>query len=259
MIDVSHYISGIAICAIWDYGAAIHGGGVGMSKGGRFLFGVAKLAIWTAGVLLFFRAVAYFVGGDFVDIYAPVGGVCTVFIVYFSDLIKRFRLPGDEEGGQTASSILPAQLNEANVISLYGGSQAMAENPKVIIQSPGNVTINNNTTHNNVQGGIIGNGTVNVHQYGDRTPPMPAPPAAQSADPVVLIPMKDTANLDELLEYAEKLVGKAIAENTVRNILERADVESCGEENRGRARPKLYPKEQAEKAIADYAIAYKGK
>jgi hypothetical protein len=54
-------------------------------------------------------------------------------------------------------------------------------------------------------------------------------------------------------------MGRAVAENTVRNVLERAAVESCGEEKRGRAWAKLFPKEQAEKAIADYVATSKRK
>ena len=208
-----------------------------MPSGRRLWFGIFKLAIWTALVMLFFRLLGMIVGGNFREFWVLIAAAVTIFITFVVNLLKRFQLPGDTENGHTASPTLSALPNGANAINLYGEGQVMAEKPKVIIQSPGNVTINNTTNHNNVQGGIIGSGTVNVHQYGDKTPSMPIPSALQPDDSVVLLPMKDTANLDELQEYADKLMGKAIAENTVRNILERADVESCGEENRGRARP----------------------
>ena len=230
-----------------------------MRKGRRLWFDILKLAIWTALVMLFFRFLGMVVGGNFREFWVLIAAAVTIFITFVVHLLKRFQLPGDTEDGQAASPTLSALPNGANAINLYGEGQVMAEKPKVIIQSPGNVTINNTTNHNNVQGGIIGSGTVNVHQYGDKTPLMPAPPVAQPDDAVVVIPSQETANLSELLGYGEKLLGKPIAENTVRNVLDRADVESCGEEVRGRVRPKLYPREQAEKALADYAIANKGK
>lgn len=217
------------------------------------------LAAWTVGAIVGGHAIKDDIGGRFQEEWF----LCTAFILcgvallaVFLQWVRQLAVKARElPAGQT----FPDNPGAANPVELVQGMLPMSDKPKVIIQSPGNVTINHNTTHNNVQGGIIGSGTVTVHQHFDKTQPSPPPPETQSTDPVLLIPAKETANLDELQVYVEKLLGKAIAENTVRKILERAEVESCGEEIRGRARPKLYPREQAEKALADYAIANKEK
>ena len=135
---------------------------------------------------------------------------------------------------------------------------AMAKdgNPSFTFSAP--VTINASTNHN-ASGGIIGNAPITIHQHFDKPPPAPSIIDAEIIAEAAVVPNAETASLDALQEYAESLMGKALAENTVRNVLERAAVESCGEENRGRARAKLYPKEQAEKALADYVATSKRK
>ena len=135
-------------------------------------------------------------------------------------------------------------------------AMAQNENPSITFSAP--VTINASTNHN-ASGGIIGNAPITIHQHFDKPPPAPSIIDAEIIAEAAVVPNAETASLDALQEYAESLMGKALAENTVRNVLERAAVESCGEENRGRARAKLYPKEQAEKALADYVATSKRK
>jgi len=210
------------------------------------------LTVWTVGAIVSGYAIKDDIGGRFKEnwflwtafIFCWVG-----LLGFFLQWVRRLAMKAGELSSVQAS---PNGPDFENHIALVQGMSPMSEKPKVIIQSPGVVNVHHNTTHNNVQGGIVGSGTVTVHQHFDQTRP-PAPvPEPQSDDPVVLIPIKETANLDELLEYAETELKRPLAENTMRNILERADVESCGEEKRGRARAKVYPREQAEKAIDAY-------
>ncbi len=122
----------------------------------------------------------------------------------------------------------------------------------------GDITFNASTNHN-ASGGIIGNAPITIQQHFDKPPPAPSIIDAEIITEAAAAPKAETASLDELRDRAETFMGKPLAENTIRNILERAAVESCGEEIRGRARAKLYPKEQAEKAIGDYVAINKKK
>lgn len=147
---------------------------------------------------------------------------------------------------------LGLSISDTGMIDMGENSKYVFNDAKVVNIQDNSCTINNSAT-----GGIVTGGTVNI--YGDTargtdSSTAPQEPSSKDADG-----NNESTTIDELLEYAEKLMGRAIAENTVRNVLDRANVESCGEEVRGRARPKLYPREQAEKALADYVVANKGK
>jgi hypothetical protein len=135
---------------------------------------------------------------------------------------------------------------------------AMAKNetPSYTFTAP--VTITNATNHN-AAGGIISNAPVTVNHYYDKSKPTPSTIDAEIIEPATVVPEAETASLDELVAYTETHMGRAVAENTVRNVLERNAVESCGEEKRGKARAKLYPKERAEKVLSDYVTINKRK
>lgn len=221
-----------------------------------------KLGFLVGGGLLFFRFIlhlAAFLGSDIQNMWIPIAGASALFLVFFTNLVKQLRLPDRSKANQPIVPMVSTDADGSSTFEFSGESHAMTEKPKVIIQNPGNVTINNNTTHNNVQGGIIGSGSVTVHQHFEKPEATNPATEPQPVEPVKLIPIKEAVNIDELLAYAETLMGKAMAENTVRNILERAEIESCGEEKRGRARAKTYPREQAEKAISDYIVTNKEK
>lgn len=133
-----------------------------MAKVGRFLFGVAKLAIWTAGVLLFFRAVAYFVGGDFIEIYVPIAGACTIFFVYFSDIVKRFRLPGDAEGKPSALPVSSDDTIGGNALLTTKDATTMPDKPNVYIDKV--LNINHGTINQNTPGGTMNFAPVTYNQ-----------------------------------------------------------------------------------------------
>lgn len=213
---------------------------------------ITLAAVWTVGILVTAYAMRDIIGGRFKDDWFIITSMVLSALVLFVGFLQWVSRLAMKATGHPSNQISPNDSDAGNHIEIVQGMSPMSDIPKVIIQNPGNVTINHNTTHNNVQGGIVGSGTVTVHQHFDKAQSSTPPHDAQSDDPVVLIPVKETANLDELLEYAETELKRPLAENTMRNILERADVESCGEEKRGRARAKVYPREQAEKAIDAY-------
>jgi hypothetical protein len=152
-------------------------------------------------------------------------------------------------GGTDDQNLNPLMTKEPTAM-------AENENPSFTFTAP--VTITNSTNHN-APGGIISNAPVTVNQYYDKPKPVSSTIDAEIIEKATVVPNAETVSLDELHARAEKFMGRPIAENTIRNVLERASVESCGEEERGRARAKLYPKEQAEKAIADYVAINKRK
>ena len=135
-------------------------------------------------------------------------------------------------------------------------AMAKNENPSFTFTAP--VTINASTNHN-APGGIIGNAPITIQQHFDKPPPVPSTIDAEIIKEAAAAPKAETANLDELVAYTETLMGRAVSENTVRNVLERNAVESCDNEKRGRAWAKLYPKERAEKVLADYVTINKRK
>ena len=87
-----------------------------MSKGEVFWFKFVKLAIWTAAILLFFRILGYLLGGHFRELWLAVAVLCTAFITFLVEFLKRFRLPGD---GANEPTVLPVQVTEAgNAIAM---------------------------------------------------------------------------------------------------------------------------------------------
>ena len=221
-----------------------------------FWFRAAKLAIWAAAILLFFRFLGYLVGGNFRDFWLIIATASTMFITFFATLLKRLRLPGDAE---CVSSITNGGTNSQTLNPLMTKDPiAMAKNENQSFTFTAPVTINTATNHN-APGGIISNAPVTVNQYYDKQKPAAPIIDAEIIEAAPVVPEAETASLDELRVYAETLMGRAIAENTIRNVLERAAIESCDEEKRGRAWAKLYPKTQAEKVLADYVTTNKRK
>jgi hypothetical protein len=127
-------------------------------------------------------------------------------------------------------------------------TMAENENPSFTFTAP--VTITNSTNHN-APGGIISNAPVTVNQYYDKPKTAPQTIDAEIIEKAAVVPNAETASIDELVSYTETHMGRAVAENTVRKELKRNAIESCGEEKRGRAWAKLYPKERAEKVLSD--------
>ena len=156
----------------------------------------------------------------------------------------------------------PVGICEANALIAGKDALPMSENPKLLIISPGVVNIQDNATHN-APGGIISSGTVNVHHPVEERvveAAQVAPEESKAETPVTLSDA-EAVSLDELVEYANKLMEYPVSGGTVRNILKRAGVKALknkeprGEDNRARAH--LYPKAEAQKAVAEYVQAEK--
>ncbi len=218
---------------------------------------VCAFAFWAAAMFFTYNLVVLMFRGRIEE----QGAVFLVFMFGFAALYATFSRDLIELGMPAAASLVRSAMSgnpdEAIATPLMikdPTAMAKTENPSFTFSAP--VTINASTNHN-ASGGIIGNAPITIHQHFDKPPPAPPIIDAEIIQEAAVVPDAETASLDALQEYAERLMGKALAENTVRNVLERAAVESCGEENRGRARAKLYPKERAEKALADYVVTSK--
>ena len=68
-----------------------------------------------------------------------------------------------------------------------------------------------------------------------------------------LSPSAETINLHGLLDYAEKLFGRAVSKNAVNNALERGKVASCGQVKVERTWCNVYPRAQSKEAIERWA------
>lgn len=133
-----------------------------MGRSGRFWFGIAKLAIWTCGVLLFFRAVAYFIGGFFLEVWVPIAGVSTIFFIYFGDIVKRFRLPGDTEDKQSALPTSTASATDENARPATKDATTMPDKPNIYIDKV--LNINHGTINQNTPGGTMNFAPVTYNQ-----------------------------------------------------------------------------------------------
>ena len=181
---------------------------------------------------------------------------CAVLFGEFSRYLIRLGVPKaaalfqPEASGNTAASTLnPLTTKEPT---------AMAKNETPPFTFSGDITFNASTNHN-APGGIIGNAPITIHQHFGKPPPTSSTIDAEIIEKAAVVPKTETASIEQLVAYTETLMGRAVAENTVRNVLERNAVESCDGEKRGRAWAKLYPKERAEKVLADYVTTSKRK
>jgi hypothetical protein len=217
------------------------------------------LAFWAVAMLLTYNLVGMVFRGHIEErgatLLALMFGLAVLYGLLSCSLIK-FGVPKALSLFRKISPGDSAEQASNPLMSKDATSMAKNETPSFIFSQP--VTINA-STNNNAPGGIISNAPVTVNQYYDKPNPNVSDIDAETieADPVV--PEAETVTLDYLVARTETLMGRAVAENTVRNALERAAVESCGEEKRGRAWAKLFPKEQGEKAIADYVATSKRK
>jgi len=220
---------------------------------------VIVLSVWTVGVILIAHALRDVIGGQFREQWFLITSFVLVVGALFIEFLRwivRMAKAGNEHSQEPVPFIGSQGRDFDNALQ---GKSAMADNSKVIIQSPGVVNIHNNTTHNNVQGGIIGNGTVNVHQHFDKAQADIPPPPEQFSEPVKLIPVRETASVEELRAFGETLMGYKLSDGTIRNILQKNDIVACGEEKRGKTSAKIYPREHSEKAVSDYVVANKNK
>lgn len=154
------------------------------------------------------------------------------------------------------------QTSSTDIVKIESGSLmakepiAMAGNEKFIINNPGTVNIQDNSTspvtNNNVQGGIIGSGTVHVHQHIEeqavKTQTLQVKPAGGTPDAD-----NDTIDINELLAYAEQFAKRPVARNTITNILERGGIESCGEVKVDKTWCNVYPRARSKEAVERWA------
>jgi hypothetical protein len=105
-----------------------------MSKGGRLWFGFIKLAIWTAAILLFFRLLGHLIGGNFRDLWLPVAVLCTVFITFLVEFLKRLRLPGDTEAKPSALPFYSADPAPTNAETQKQIAEAIDTNATIDIR-----------------------------------------------------------------------------------------------------------------------------
>jgi hypothetical protein len=179
--------------------------------------------------------------------------------VFFWELSRYVIKQGVPQAAALFQSPTPNGTDEQTMNPLViKDTTTMAKNEPPPITFTGPVSITNATNHN-APGGIISNAPVTVNHYYDKSKPAPSTIDAEIIEPATVVPEAETASLDELVAYTETHMGRAVAENTVRNVLDRNAVESCGEEKRGKARAKLFPKERAEKVLSDYVTINKNK
>ena len=134
---------------------------------------------------------------------------------------------------------------------------AMSENGKFVINNPRTINIQDNSTshatNNNVQSGIIGSGTVHVHHHIEERKvearDLRENPAASVPDKVA---DNDTIDINELLVFAEQLMKRPVARNTITKILERGHIESCGEVKIDKNWCNVYPRVRSKEAIAQW-------
>lgn len=228
-----------------------------MTKRSQVLRGIGALIFWTAAVLLFFNTMGTIVGGYFREFWLYIALFTSAFFVLVVKCVRGLCL--QPEPGSAGNGLLHQPIDTKGATTLsQSNEQPVISNPsQVIIQNPENVTVNHTETHNKVQGGIIGSGTVTVHQHFGNQQPSATVPDDKTVQAVEIVDSEDAANIGDLHDYAETLLGRALAGNTVRNVLDRAKIDSCGNEKRGRALAKLYPKKKALSAIAEYVAANK--
>ncbi len=229
--------------------------GVPIAKAVVYAF---ALAFWAFAMLFTYNLVEVVLRGHIEEyglaLFAFMLG-CAVLFGEFSRYLIRLGVPKaaalfqPDPNGTDAQTLNPLMTKEPIAM-------AKNENPSFTFTAP--VTINASTNHN-APGGIIGNAPITIHQHFGKPPPTSSTIDAEIIEKAAVVPNAETASIDELVAYTETHMGRAVAENTVRNELKRNAVESCGEEKRGRAWAKLYPKERAEKVLSDYVTANKRK
>ncbi len=230
--------------------------GVPIAKAAVYAF---ALAFWAFAMLFTYNLVEVVLRGHIEEyglaLFAFMLG-CAVLFGEFSRYLIRLGVPKAAAlfqpaapGGIDAPISNPLMTKDTTIM-------AKTEKPSFTFSAP--VTINASTNHN-APGGIIGNAPITIHQHFGKPPPTSSTIDAEIIEKAAVDPNAETASIDELVAYTETLMGRAVAENTVRNVLERNAVESCDGEKRGRAWAKLYPKERAEKVLADYVTISKRK
>jgi hypothetical protein len=230
--------------------------GVPAAKAAVYVF---AFAFWAVAMLLTYNLVGMVFRGhieqNWFALIIFIFGLAIFYGTLSQSLIK-FGVPKAAALFQPAAPGGTDEQNANPLVTKETTAMAKNESPSFTFTAP--VTISTATNHN-APGGIISNAPVTGNQYYDK--PQLASPAidAEVIEAAPVVPEAETVTLDYLVARAETLMGRAVAENTVRNVLERAAVESCGEEERGRARAKLYPKERAERVLSDYVATSKRK
>ena len=217
------------------------------------------LVFWAFAILLTYNLVGMVLRGHIeeygITLFIFMFG-CAALFGEVSRHVIRFGVP---KAATLFHSAAPGGTDGQNLNPfLTKDTTAMAKNDPPPFTFSDGITFNASTNHN-APGGIIGNAPITIHQHFDK-PPLSSPTIdAEIIEKAAVVPKTETASIEQLVAYTETLMGRAVSENTVRNVLERNAVESCDNEKRGRAWAKLYPKERAEKVLADYVTINKRK
>ncbi len=225
-----------------------------MSRREPIWFSAVKLLLWAGGISLFFRFTMYlltYLEADLRDLWMPVAGASTAFIIAWGWLLLRWPLPGYLANGQSALPTLVADANGASAIAKTKEAITMPDKPHIYIDKMMNV--NHGTINHNTPGGTMNFGSVTYNQNSEVQPANGKPEKESSQDGVAgAIGDDETIDINSLVDFSERLKSPGVARNTIDNILKKAGIKPCTTEKDGRNIRYLYPRKESQAAVASY-------
>jgi hypothetical protein len=219
----------------------------------KVLVYVVGMICWAFPMLLVVSMVDLLLKGRFEEYWPHACAIMFGAAAFLANLSRDFIRHGILKVASLFNPAPPGHLVKIDAGPLMSKELvAMAGNEKFVINNPGTVNIQDKSTNNNVQGGIIGTGTVHVHQ---RIEEQAVKTQTFEVKPAAGIPAddNDTIDINELLAYAEQLAKRPVARNTITNILERGSIESCGEVKVDKTWCNVYPRARAKEAVEKWA------
>lgn len=137
---------------------------------------------WAVCMLLIVMLVDVLLKGHFEEYWLPVVLIIFGAAALMANVSRDFIKHGLQKVVSLFHPTRSDDTDKRNAAITAREPTAMSGNGKLVINNPASVTINQNTTHNNVQGGIIGNGTVHVHHHVEGRPAETITPIRESAE-----------------------------------------------------------------------------
>ena len=185
------------------------------------------------------------------DLYWVLGVIIFGLIALLTTFSRSFIRRGISQTASLFKQNSIAEFDESTTSSLMAKEQiTMPSENKFYLNNP--VIHNNHTTNvtnNNVQGGIIGSGTVHVHQHIEEK--NAGLPIRQEDAEAVDFDESDMADVNELIEYSAKLMLGGVSRNTIKKIMRDANIKH-ERKKVGQAIRHYYPRKDGQSAIAQY-------
>ena len=225
-----------------------------MSRRDPLWFAALKLLLWVAGLLLFFRAMTHFfafLGGDLRDFWMLIAGASTVFIVFWGLLLWRWRLLGNAGNEQAVLPAIAAGMNDENAIAVIKETTTMPDKPHIYIDKV--LTVNHGTINQNAPGGTMNLAPVTYNQTFETRQATGETAQGEPQDEAAgTLGVDEAIDIKGLAEYSAKLKPPGVCANTVRKILNDADIQPCAAERDGRTTRNLYPRVESQNAVSEY-------